>query len=170
MLAKKSRKIANKPFPQCPPPHENQSQSQISCNRLRLQYLWHKFKRHSKLHWNSHPIKNLLTFASGYLVKFCSFYPHLRLKTVFPNQYTQICCINMNISFLENWKILNHKLVFPLLLTYQAWKSNLAIWKNMKVGGIQKFQFSNSKVQSKLIFNNQYFIYFMNWKKNGKSN
>ena len=37
----------------------------------------------------------------------------------------------------------------------------------MKVGGIQKFQFSNSKVQSKLIFNNQYFIYFMNWKKMG---
>ena len=42
------------------------------------------------------PIKNLLTFASGYLVKFCNFYPHLSLETVFPAlKLTQICCINM---------------------------------------------------------------------------
>ena len=33
-LAKKYRKIAIKPFPRCAIPHENQSQSQISCNRL----------------------------------------------------------------------------------------------------------------------------------------
>ena len=35
-----------------------------------FQSLLYKFKRHGKLHLNSHPIKNLLTFASGYLGKF----------------------------------------------------------------------------------------------------
>ena len=60
-------------------------------------------------------IKNLLTFESGYLVKFCNFYPHLSLETVFPAlKLTQICCINMNIFFLENWQF-NHKLAPPLL-------------------------------------------------------
>ena len=64
-----------------------------------------KFKRNSKLHLNSPPINNLLTFASGYLVKFCNFYPQLSLETVFlALKLTQICCINMNISFLENWQ------------------------------------------------------------------
>ena len=112
-----------------------------------LQYLLYKFKRHSKFHLNSHPIKNLLTFASVYPVKFCNFYPHLSLETMFPAvKLTQICCINMDISFLENWQSLNHKLAPPLILTYQAWKSNLTIWQNMKVSGIQKFQFSNSIV------------------------
>ena len=72
----------------------------------------------SKLHLNSYPIKNLLTFASGYLVIFCNFYPHLSLETIFPAlKLTQICCINMNISFLENMQFLNHKLAPPLLLT-----------------------------------------------------
>ena len=86
-----------------------------------LQYLLYKFKRHSKFHLNSHPIKNLLTFASVYPVKFCNFYPHLSLETMFPAvKLTQICCINMDISFLENWQSLNHKLAPPLLLTYQA--------------------------------------------------
>ena len=37
----------------------------------------------------------------------------------------------------------------------------------MNVSGNQKFQFSNSKVQPKLMFNNQHFIYFMNLKKMG---
>ena len=77
-------------------------------------YLLYKFKRHSKLHLNSHPIKNLLTFESGYLVKFYNFYPQWSLETVFPAlKLMQICCINMNISFLENWQF-NHKLV-PLI-------------------------------------------------------
>ena len=112
-----------------------------------FQYLLYKFKRHSKLHLNSHPIENLLTFASVYLIKFRNFYPHLSLEIVFPAlKLAQICCINMNISFLENWQFRNHKLAPPLLLTYQAWKSNLTIWQNMKVSGIQKFQFSNSIV------------------------
>ena len=86
-----------------------------------FQYLLYKFKRQGKLRLNSHPIKNLLTFASGYLVKFCNLYPHLSLKTIFPAlKLTQICCINMNISFLENCQFLNQKLAPPLLLTYQA--------------------------------------------------
>ena len=73
------------------------------------------------LHLNFHPIKNLLTYASGYLKKFCNFYAHLNLETVFPAlKLTQICCININISFLENWQF-NHKLAPPLLLlTYQT--------------------------------------------------
>ena len=106
-----------------------------------------KLKRHGKLHLISHRIKNLLTFASVYLVKFCNFYPHLSLETISPIiKLTQICCIKMHISFLENWQFLNHKLALPLLLIYEAWKSNLTIWQNMRVSRIQKFQFSNSIV------------------------
>ena len=86
-----------------------------------FQYLLYKFKRHSKLHLNSHPIKNLLIFASVYQVKFYNFYTHLSLETEFPAlKLTQICCINMKITFLENWQFLNLKLAPPLLLTYQA--------------------------------------------------
>ena len=86
-----------------------------------FQYLLYKYKRHGKLHLNSHPIKNLLTFASGYLVKFYNFYPHLSLEALFSVfTLTQICCININISFLENWKFLNDKLAPPLPITYQA--------------------------------------------------
>ena len=86
-----------------------------------FQYLLYKFKRHSKLHLNSHPIKNLLIFASVYLVKLYNFYADLSLETEFPAlKLTQICCINMKISFLENWQFLNLKLAPPLLLTYQA--------------------------------------------------
>ena len=103
-------------------------------------------------------------------MKFFNFYPHISLETVFPAlKLAQICCINMNISFLENWQFLNHKLAPPLLLIYQAWNSNLTIWQNMKVSRTQKFQLFNSIVnlQPKLTFNNWYFIYFMNWKKLG---
>ena len=68
-------------------------------------YLLYKFKRHSKLHLNSHPIKNLLIFASVYQVKFYNFYTHLSLETEFPAlKLTQICWINMKITFLENWQ------------------------------------------------------------------
>ena len=88
--------------------------------------------------------KNLLTFASGCLVKFCSFYTRLSLETVFPAlKQAQICYIDMNAFFLENWQF-KHKLAPPLLHTYQAWNTVLTIGKNMKVSGIQKFQFSNS--------------------------
>ena len=80
------------------------------------------------------------------LVKVCIFYPHLSLETVFlPLKLTQIFCINMNIYFLENWQF-NHKSVPHLLHTYQAWKTVLKIWQNLKVCGIQKFKFSNSLV------------------------
>ena len=109
-----------------------------------FQYLLYKFKRHSKLHLNFHITKNLL--RSGYLVKFCNFYPQLCLKTAFPAlKLRQVFCKNMSISFLENWHF-NHKLAPPLLLAYQARKSILTIWQNMKVKGIQKFLFSNSLV------------------------
>ena len=48
------------------------------------------------------------------------FYPCLSLGTVcLALKLTQICCINMIISFLENWQF-NHKLAPPLLHTYQA--------------------------------------------------
>ena len=87
-----------------------------------FQYLLHRFTGHSKLDLNFHCIKNLLTIASGYLVKFYNFYPRLSLKTEFPAlKVAQICCIyaNMNISFLQNWKF-DSNLAPPLLLTYQA--------------------------------------------------
>ena len=94
-----------------------------------FQYLVYKFKRHGKLHLNSHPSKNFLSSASGYLVKLCNFCPHLSLETVFPALILpQVCWINFNISFLGNWQFLNHKLALPLLLTYQGWKSHLTIW------------------------------------------
>ena len=116
----------------------------LYCYGLHLfQTLLCKFKRHSKLHLNSNSIKNLLTFTSGYLVKFCNFYPQLSLETVFPAlKLIQIFCINMNISFLENCHF-NHILASPLLLTYQAWKSILTIPQNMNVRGIQIFLLSN---------------------------
>ena len=111
-----------------------------------FQYLLYKFKRHTKLHLNSIPIKNLLTFTSVYLVKFRNCYPQLSLEIVSPAlNLTQIFRINMNISFLENWKF-NHKLLLPLLLTYRTSKSILTIWQNMKGRGIQKLLFSNSLV------------------------
>ena len=51
----------------------------------------------------------------------------------------------MNIFFLENWQF-NKKVAPPLLYIYQAWKTVLTVWQNMKVSEIQKFQFSNSLV------------------------
>ena len=90
-------------------------------------YLLYKLGRQSKLHLNFYPIKNLVTVASGYLDTFYHFQPHLSLETVFPAlKLTQICCINMNFPFLENWQF-NHTLATPLLLTYQAGKSILTI-------------------------------------------
>ena len=70
-------------------------------------------------------IKNLLKFASGYLVKRCNFYPHLSLETIFlALKLIQICCINMNTSFLENWQF-NHKLApLPHNLTKHGGKGN----------------------------------------------
>ena len=98
-------------------------------------YLLYKFKRHSKLHLNSRTIKNFLTLALRYLKQFCNFYIQLSLQTIFSAlKLTKICCININISFLE----FNHKLFPPLLLTYQTWKysHNLTRYES----GIQIFQ------------------------------
>ena len=62
--------------------------------RTQFQYLSYKFKRNGRLYLSSHPINDQLTFASGYLMKFCNFYPHLSLETVFPElKLTEICCI-----------------------------------------------------------------------------
>ena len=37
--------------------------------------------------------------------KFCNFYPHVTLEIVFPAlKLAKICCINMDISFSENWQ------------------------------------------------------------------
>ena len=68
---------------------------------------------HSNMHIQPTP-------APAVLEKCCIFYPHLSLETVFPTpKLTQICCINMKISFLDNWKF-NHKMAPHLLNTYQA--------------------------------------------------
>ena len=53
-------------------------------------------------------------------MKFYNFYLQLGLETVLPAlKQTQICCINMSISFLQDWQF-TQKLTPPLLLTYQA--------------------------------------------------
>ena len=100
----------------------------------------YKFKRHNNfIYWT--PIKNLLTFASEYLIKFCNSYPHLSLETVFSALISQ-----HNIFFLENCQF-NHKFSsHSPTHTKQAWNTVLTIWQNMKVSRIQKFQFSNSLV------------------------
>ena len=68
-----------------------------------FQYLVYKFKRHGKLHLNSHPSKNFLSFASGYLVKLCNFCPHLSLETVFP-ALTATSLLNKFQHFFS-WKL-----------------------------------------------------------------
>ena len=125
-----------------------------------FQYLLYKFRRCNKLRLNSHPIKNLLTFESRCLVKFGSFYPQLSLEIAFPALKLDANLLhkyeNFNLKIwnkYENWQF-NHKLVPPLLHVYQAWKSIVKIWQNMKLSGIQKFQFSNS---------------FVNWEKFGST-
>ena len=123
----------------------------------------------------STPNKNFLTFAWGYLVKYCNFYPRLSLETVFPAlKLTQICYINMNISFLKNWKF-NHKLSPPLLHTPPL--SSTPSLKDSKVSRKQKLQFSNSLVNwekfgstTTNIQKSQYSNSSMNWKKIEKTN
>ena len=100
--------------------------------------------------------------------KFCNFYPHLRLETVFPAlKLTQNCCIKINIYFLENWRF-NRKKATPLLHTYHAWKTILTfkgkIWQSDKIWKYGEFKNPNSltpwwigrnmKVQAKLISEN----------------
>ena len=78
--------------------------------------------------------------------EFCKFQPHLNLANVFPAiKRTQTCCINMNISLLENWQF-HHKLV-PRLL-HMPGKTILTIQQNMKLKAIQKSHFFNSLVKS----------------------
>ena len=50
-----------------------------------FQYLLYKFKRHGKLRLNFHPIKNLLTFASGSPRKILRFLPSLKLGNSIPS-------------------------------------------------------------------------------------
>ena len=84
----------------------------------------------------------MVTFASGYLVEFFIFFHHLTLETLFQAlKLTQMCCINMNISFLEHWQF-NHKFA-PPSPTHILWKIVHTIGQNMKVSRTQKFQFSN---------------------------
>ena len=68
-----------------------------------FQYLYTNSK--DTINYIQTPIKNLWTFASEYLVKFCSFYHHLSLKTVLlAFKLTQICCINIYKNFFS-WKL-----------------------------------------------------------------
>ena len=61
-----------------------------------FQHLLYKFKRHCKLHLNYHPMKDLLAFASGHLVKFCNFYPQLSLEIVF---------LALKLTHFISWKL-----------------------------------------------------------------
>ena len=100
-----------------------------------FQYLLYKSKRYNRLNLNFHPIQNLLTFASGYLVKFCNFYSQLRLETVFPVlKPTQICCININISFTKNCNLFTNWLPsFTQIPSFKDYHHNLT-----KYGSKQK--------------------------------
>ena len=97
------------------------------------------------------------TFGSGYLVKFCNFYPHLSLETAFSAfELTQICCININIYFLESWHF-----GFPSIMHIPSLKDclhNLAKYEskqNLKILISQlKWGDRNLEVQSKLTFKN----------------
>ena len=50
-----------------------------------FQYRLCKFKWHDKLHLNSHPIKNLLTFVSGWPNEILQFLPSLKLGNSIPS-------------------------------------------------------------------------------------
>ena len=50
-----------------------------------FQYRLCKFKWHDKLHLNSHPIKNLLTFVSGWPSEILQFLPSLKLGNSIPS-------------------------------------------------------------------------------------
>ena len=54
-------------------------------------------------------------------MKFCKFDSHLSLETLLSalKLTKTFFCINLNISFHENWKF-NHKLAPPFLQTYQV--------------------------------------------------
>ena len=101
-----------------------------------FQYLLYKFKRNSKSNLKSHPFKNMLTFASGYLAKFCNFYPQITLETVFSAlKLTQIYWINLNIYFHENWQF-NRKLASPHRVSSQPAK-----YESRQNSKIQVFHF-----------------------------
>ena len=80
----------------------------------------YKFKRQRKLQLNSH--RKFVNIHMRNLVKLWKFSLHLSLETVLPALKLTIYCINMRVSFLENWQF-NHKLAFLVLRTYQAWRS-----------------------------------------------
>ena len=87
----------------------------------------YKFKRQRKLQLNFH--QKFVNIRIRNLVKFWKFSLHLSLETVLPALKVTICCINMRVSFLENWQF-NHKLAFLILHPYQAWKSQSdKLWK-----------------------------------------
>ena len=68
----------------------------------------YKFQRHNNFIYET-PMKNLLTFEPGYLVKFCNYYPYLSLQTVFSaRKLKQIWRINMNIFFLETVNLITN--------------------------------------------------------------
>ena len=61
--------------------------------------------------------------------KFCNFYPHVTLEIVFPAlKLAKICCINMDISFSENWQFnlklahLSYSRTMPEWLSSQSYK------------------------------------------------
>ena len=91
------------------------------------------------------PIKNLLTFTSEYLVKYCNFYIYLiSLEKVSP-----AFKLTENLLHKGLWTFLFLKkgnLITNQLLSYTYQKIVLTIWQNMKISKTQKYQFSNSLV------------------------
>ena len=126
----------------CVPSDSNDIPNKFSCLVCTwVQYLYINFKDTINSIWNL--IRNLLRFASGYLVSICNFYPHLSLRTLFPAlKLTQLCFINLNIFFfLENWQF-NHKLA-PLPLHIPSLKDcphNLTKYESKQNSEIPVFQ------------------------------
>ena len=139
--------------PDCFCSDTNDLLNKISCLVFTwFQYLLYKFKRNNKSNLKSHPFKNMLTFASGYLAKFCNFYPQITLETVFSAlKLTQIYWINVNIFF--SWKLaIQSQIGFTASTHIPSLKEYPHNLQNMKVGRIQKFKFS---------------IFLVNWEKFG---
>ena len=69
--------------------------------------------------------------------KFCNFYPHLSLETVFPAlKLAQNFCMLYKHEYFFSWKLaissnLSHKSAPSLLHTYHAWKTIFTIWQNI---------------------------------------
>ena len=132
-----------------------------------FQYLYLNSKDTINVIWT--PIKKLLTFFIRIPNEIFTIFAKFMLgNSIHCTQLTQICCININIYFLEKWQF-NHNLAPPFLHTYQAWKTVLTIltkyeskWNSTisifqlfsELGEIWKYSLNIPKSQKSISFMN----------------